>query len=59
MIAKGKVTYMHLFPDCDPVNLDKSNMINAQVHDARSEIFTEAEWQRILAQKNGTVTASN
>jgi hypothetical protein len=59
MVTKGKVTFMHLFPHCGPIRLEDSNMINAQVHDARSEIFTEAEWQRMLAKENGTETASN
>ena len=58
MITKGKVTFMHLFPDCEPVRLEDSNMINAQVHDARSEIFTEEEWQQIMTDE-GAETASN
>ena len=57
MVTQGKVTFMHLFPHCAPVNIDKSNLINAQVHDARTEIFTDEEWQSMMSQE-GEETAS-
>ncbi|MCQ8850551.1 hypothetical protein NQT74_18370 [Alteromonas stellipolaris] len=59
LINGGKVTYMHLFPDSNTVRLQDSNLINAKIHDARSEIFTEQEWQTLLNIKSGETTVSN
>lgn len=53
MISNGKVTYMHLFPKSTQKNLEMSNMIGAEIHDAREEIFTKEEWKALL-EKNST-----
>lgn len=59
VIADGKVTYMHLLPRSKSRNLQESNMINANIHDARTEIFTEEEWKALFEKNQEEVTVSN
>lgn len=59
VISKGKVTYMNLFAHSGQVRMKESNMINAKIHDARTEIFTEQEWEQLFERNNGEETVSN
>ena len=59
VIADGKVTYTHLLARSKARNLQESNMINAKIHDARTEIFTEQEWKALFKKVGGEETDSN
>ncbi|WP_420935472.1 hypothetical protein ACOJR9_06300 [Alteromonas sp. A081] len=59
VISKGKVTYMNLFAHSEQVKMTESNMINAKIHDARTEIFTEQEWKALFEKNDGEETVSN
>ncbi|NDW15182.1 hypothetical protein GTQ48_06575 [Alteromonas genovensis] len=59
VIADGKVTYTHLLARSSARNLQKSNMINAKIHDARTEIFTEQEWKALFEKNDGEEAVSN
>ncbi len=59
VISKGKATYMNLFAHSGQVKMTESNMINAKIHDARTEIFTEQEWEELFEKNNGEETVSN
>ncbi|WP_338455112.1 hypothetical protein [uncultured Alteromonas sp.] len=59
IITKGKVTYMSLFAHSGLARIEESNMINAKVHDARTEIFTDQEWKELFEKNESEETVSN
>lgn len=59
VITKGKATFMNLFAHSGQVKMVESNMINANIHDARTEIFTEEEWKALFEKNQEEVTVSN
>lgn len=59
VISNGKVTYMNLFANSEQVKMTESNMVDAKIHDARTEIFTEQEWKTLFEKDGHMETAAN